>query len=293
MTNDPRQIVLTDVTCGITTTGNMEALHMALSSILMQEYLPSKILLRFEGKFPSFATFYVEQLSELARLKGVLFSLTVDTSHGIRYARDFLIDNCTTKLLWMGDDDVVYSPHCLRMLITAYNTVSAEFGDGVVSYVNGNKPDVNNRRGYEDFTTTPIPSSSVKNNDGYNAVFSGANCIVECETADTGNLLINVSNIRRHSIRFEHYEYAFNSSGDDTLFALLCKKAGLMGFFSTRADSFHLEKPNVRFNEFAARKNMLLAQCKLEDIDPSFLRSMLPWLKMEQAKRRKDLPCSS
>jgi len=267
------------VTYGVPSTGNVQALLMSLATVLQQERRPEKILIRMEGEYPAFGSFYFEQIAALARILGVEFTITTDKSQGIRYARDWLIDNTTTDLLWMGDDDVLYAPHCLKELLVGYAD-AGKMSPGTVAYVNGNKPDVNNRRGYDNFEIEFRDSAKTKENEGYNFFFKGKGKTVRCNTCDTGNLLISVTRVRGDNIRFQAFAKSWNCSGDDSLFAIMCHANGLHGFFRTRADSYHLEKPNVRFNEFAARKTMLLRECELLKVDPKCLETVLPWLKM-------------
>ena len=266
------------VTYLVPSTGNVQALLMSLSSVLMQTVKPKGILVRMEGEYPAFGSFYFEQIAALARILGIEFTITTDKSRGIRYARDWLIDKCPTSLGWMGDDDVIYAPHCLSELLEGQKDAE-HMHPFITAYVNGNKPDVNNRRGYDNFEIEFKDSSKVKDHDGYNFFFEGEGQTVLCNTCDTGNLLIDVLNIRANGIKFEAFAKSWNCSGDDSLFALLCHKEDLKGYFRTRADSYHLEKPNVRFNEFAARKTMLLRECELLGLDETQLKNVLPWLK--------------
>jgi hypothetical protein len=286
------------VTFGITSTGNIQALLMCLSSVVLQTHKPEKILLRMEGEYPAFGNFYLEQLVALARIHNIEVSITTAKSQGIRYARDWLIDNCMSQLLWMGDDDCVYGADCLAELLVGYAEAESQFlsrdiveGNtpleerSFLGYVNGNKADVNNRRGYEDFQLQFKEGAAAQNHDGYNYFFSRPGKTVLCGTADTGNLLINLCAIRLFGVRFQVFSEAFNSSGDDTLFALMCHKYNCLGFFRTSADAYHLEKPqDVRknFSEFAARKNMLLRECELLNLPKDHLVSMLPWLKTKK-----------
>lgn len=270
--------MLPGTTYGVTSVGNLQAILMSLTSVILQLKPVSKILIRMEGEYPAFGNFYMEQLAALARIKGIEFAVVTDSTKGIRFARDWLIDNCTTKFLWMGDDDVVYAPDCHANLFAAFEQLSLK--DKNIAYINGNKPDVNNRRGYDDFKLEVVAGKDAQDNCGYNYLFSRPGKTVRCHTCDTGNLFLNIENLHaKPKARFQVFKKAYNSSGDDTLFALMCQNEGLSGYFRTDADSFHLEKPGVRFNEFTARKNMLLRECEILKIDPKKLDSMLPWLK--------------
>lgn len=275
----PTQRIMQEVTFGVTTSGNIRALTMALASVLQGNVIPAKIILRFEGSVPGMNDFYLEQLACLARFKFVDFQLSIAASVGIRAARDWLIDTTTTTFLWMGDDDVIYAPHCLEELMQGYTNAVKMSARHAVGFINGNKPDLNNRRGYGDFTLVSLDSRNVKDRDSYNQPFHGPGRTVFHNTMDTGNVLIHVHNTKAKKIRFSHFGRSYNAGGEDTLFALLCHRAGLLGFFHTRADSFHLEKPEVRFGEFAARKNMLLRECELLGIDPVNIENMMPGVK--------------
>lgn len=274
------QSIAARVTFGITTTGNVQALQMALSSVLMGHILPARILLRFEGQFPAFANFYLEQLSELARVRGVEFSLNVAKSSGVRAARDWLLDNCATEYLWMGDDDAIYMPHCLAEFHDAIMGLESSLrADEFWGYVVGTKPDLNNRRGYQDFSTEPRDAETAENHSSFNQFYKGKGTTVLHHHLDTGNVVFNVRKLRVAGIRFSVYEKSYNAGGEDTLFALMSNKAGLQGYFRTRADAIHLEKPEIRFNEFAARKTMLLRDCQIQGIDPAEVQDMMPWVK--------------
>ncbi len=270
-------------TYGVSTTGNMKALLMSLSSILLGRDLPSKILIRMEGEYPSTSEFYLEQLFDLARIKGVSISLTVEESRGIRYARDWLIDNTTTPHLWMGDDDVIYDHECL---FTFYQALG-QLDQTKLAYINGTKADVNNRRGYRDFSKRVYRAKDAKDGAGYNFIWEGESKLVRSPTCDTGNLFVNVGAIKGSGCRFEYFSHSTNSSGDDTLFSLLCHKAGLEGYFATGARAWHLEKPAVTsFNEFAARKNLVYAQALNIGMKPDeaaeAVKQMLAWEQLRE-----------
>ncbi len=269
---------LQDVTYGVSTTGNMKALCMSISSILLGTHLPCAIISRSEGEYPAFSEFYLEQLADLARIKGVSFNITVEPSRGIRYARDWLIASCLTKYLHMGDDDVIYETNNLCRLHLAATGKE----DKTLSFIQGTKADVNNRRGYNDFSKKIFTDADATDGAGYNFIWEGFGKVVRSPTCDTGNLLLHLPNIKAAGAKFEHFEHSTNSSGDDTLFALLLRKAGLDGYFATGARAWHLEKPKVTsFNEFAARKNLVYSQALLIGFSPTeasqAVEQMLAW----------------
>lgn len=268
---------------GVSTTGNVKALVASLSSVLLQLSPPSVIFIRSEGEYPITSEFYLEQLFALARIKDIEVSFHVGKSLGIRHARDWLIRNSPTELLWMGDDDVIYAPDCAGTLISS--TLDPAVDPETLAYINGTKADVTNRRGYRDFSLKTFQSCDALDGAGYNFVWEGPNKVVKSPTADTGNLLINTRNVIKKGIRFEHFEHSTNCSGDDTLFALLCHRAGLLGYFATGAVAWHLEKPQVTsFNEFAARKNLVYQQAIAIGYAPNAaakaVEQMLAWEKL-------------
>lgn len=269
----------TNYTWGCTTTGNIQALCMSVMSVLLGQSLPNQILIRFEGEFPCFDNFYLAQLAELARHKKVDFSLHVAKSQGVRFARDWLMRKTITPYLWMGDDDAIYAPYCLTEFAEAVRELVNNRRPEKWGYVVGNKPDLNNRRGYEDFSTTPIPSETAANHSSFNQFYEGESRTVLHEHLDTGNVVLNVHPLIRDGVSFNPFPKSFNSGGEDTLFALQCNQKGHQGYFRTRADAFHLEKPQVRFGEFAARKTALLRECELLGIPTHRIEGMMPWVK--------------
>ncbi len=271
-----------NVTLGVTSTGNLRALTMALSSVLLGSELPCRILLRLEGEFPSFGDFYLEQVSELARVQGVEFVIHVARSQGIRNARDFLLRESRTKLLWMLDDDVIARPECLSAFMEADRLLAQTQGNGW-GYVNGTKPDLNNRRGYKDFSTVPLRGDQAKENQSYNQFYEGPGVLVRHSTADTGNLLINVPAVLTQGIGFNTLPASTNAGGEDTMFALQCAQKGLSGWFHTGARSYHLEKPETRFGEYAARKQYLLTEAARLGLPTSSIELMMPWVKAFQS----------
>jgi hypothetical protein len=268
-----------DVTFGVSCVGNVEALQMCLASVLQGKLLPCTIVVRFEGPMPSFGTFYMEQLSDLARFKGVEFVMTVAKSKGIRAARDWLLEICATKYLWMGDDDVIYDPECLSNF-EFVTSAGEEF-----AYLCGTKADVNNRRGWKDFNTKVHSHEDVREDCSFNHHYDKKKCFgltARIHGMDTGNCLINLSAIRGKKIRFQMFDESTNCGGEDTLFALACNHAGLTAYFVPSAQSFHLEKPRINFGEDAARAEMVMRaiESKRWGMASKQLakKSLFPWL---------------
>lgn len=267
------------VTFGVSSTGNIKALLMCLSSVILQTSRPKEILLRLEGEFPAFSDFYLEQLAELARHFGIGFTIHVAESNGVREARDWLVAHCSTPFLWMGDDDVIYEPTCLRELVLALVDIANLNSTGKLGYVVGMKPDVNNRRGYGNFSKEPYTENDIQDECSYNHFYHGPSKVVKMSTADTGNLLIAVENIRGHGIQFAMFPESANASGEDTMFAAACMHCGLLGYLAAGARSYHLEKPGASFSESAARTEMLYRTFDLLGYDKKTLDGFMPYQK--------------
>lgn len=276
-------MILENVSFGVSSRGNTKALLMCLASILNGTKLPQAILIRFEGDIPSFGDFYYEQLAALARFKGVEWWMRDAKSQGVRVARDFLLDNCPTKFLWMCDDDVIYEHDCLEHF---YN-VLVPCAETKLSYFCGTKGDVNNRRGYGNFKMDIHKKEDVYPNCPFNWFYDKEDCkglTAPIYTMDTGNALICVPNIRAKGIKFNQFGDSLNSGGEDTIFALECLKADLEAFIVPSARAYHLEKPGqLNFSEFAARAEMVMRVCDLrqykkEHID--YMRKVFfPWVR--------------
>lgn len=251
---------LNDTTFAVNTVGNTQALLLCLSSVINATQVPRKIRIRSEGHFPSTSGYYLEQLMEFARWKGVETSITVDKSKGVRYARDWQIDNCTTRYLWMGDDDVVYHYECLENLYGAMMTIHPKARDEV-AYLCGSKADLNNRRNYPNWNTSLQGADKVKEDCPFFYSYDVQACagkIAKMSTMDTGNCFLNIPLLRKHGIRFTLYDDSVNCGGEDTLFAMECANLKLQAYFVPSAQSYHLEKENLNFSEFAARAEMIL-----------------------------------
>lgn len=274
-------IILGEVTFAVTSTGN-RVLAMTLASIVNQLVKPGKVLIRMEGEFPAINDFYLEQVMDLGRVFGMEFTICVSNSKGVREARDWLIRNCNTSLLWMGDDDVVYDPNCLKFLYGAY-MLNAHAG-----FIQGAKPDVNNRRGYGDFNRRIHSNRDVVDRCSYNQFYAiDANgpepMTVKTLTADTGNMLVNVETLRAHNILFTQFPVSANASGEDTLFAGAIAAAKLEGVFCPCASGFHLEKPVGGFNEFGARTEMLYRAFEQKGYPLEVLEDFMPFQKRHRS----------
>lgn len=279
------QKIAAHVVFGVNTVGNVQALSLCLLSVLQGEVLPAKIQIRCEGDLPVSNNFYLAQLSDLARLKGVEVSITRALSQGVRFARDWQISNASieTPYLWMGDDDAVYDYRCLKNLIKAHELDSKAEKNSAI-FVSGTKVDVNNRRGYVNFELNKRPIDELKDNCSFNHYY-GIDEIdaryVKSYTADTGNLLIHTHLVQSHGIRFSLFEDSTNCGGEDTLFALECWHNKRRGIYAPAAVAFHLEKEKINFSEFAARAEMLLRVSEQRGYSKELVDKMkaacMPW----------------
>jgi hypothetical protein len=267
------------VTVGISSKGNTQALTMCLTSVLTSSVLPLAIQVRLEGDPSGCSNFYFEQLASLASLRGVAFQFSVFKSTGVRDSRDWQVSNCQTPWLWMLDDDVVVDHLCLEAYQEASYPLGADLG-----FFAGSKPDVNNRRNYPVFDTTPVTKEVflMTSNHNHNLIYRPSEFLgvsAPAEVLDTGNCILNVQKIKEVGIKFRQFPDQFNPSGDATTVSLALNKAGLKGFFVPAAVAYHLEKPNGGFNEFEARGEMLLRLCEVKGYDKSILKNWMPGVK--------------
>lgn len=266
-------------TLGITTKGNMTALRMALAAALSGEAVPERILLRLEGEFPGFGDYYFEQLVATAAFYGVDFQMTFAKSEGVRVAKQWLLDNCQTPYLWISDDDVLPDSWCLSEFSEQLPQVQSQCvrAGQDWGFLAGAKFDVNNRRKYPDFSDRPhylkegelLGETALQNLAYYPE--EQAVRFHPTKIFDGGCVVLNVLALRRMALKFTVKGPSAPSSGVDTLMALRCDKARLVGFFLPFAHALHLEKPVPNFESGADRKEMLLRICDLEDLDHSIV----------------------
>lgn len=247
-----------DVTFAVSSLGNVDALQLCLASVLNAETVPGKIMLRFEGSLPSFARFYLEQLADLARLKGVEWSMTLDRSKGIRYARDWMLHNCRTEYLWMGDDDVIYDWDCLtqfRKVIHPVGGVSLFLSNQQAAWVCGVKVDVNNRRKYADYSQEIRSSNLPMSQNHFYSKQNHSGLCYRFDKLDTGNVIFNVPRIKG-KLSFQVFKDSANGGAEDACFALKALQMGYSAFLAPAAQSIHLEKEQVYFNELRNRQEI-------------------------------------
>jgi hypothetical protein len=258
-----------DITAGISCKGNIQALLLCLSSICNATFRPARIQVRLEGELSGIANFYLEQLSDLARLRGIEMSFALCRSTGARDSRDWQLQHCATKWLWMLDDDVIADADCLE----AYLSVSP--GTASSDFLAGSKCDVNNRRNYPFFDMCPQRPLPLREDANHSLVYDVDFCWAICaptKALDTGNCLLNVTSIRNARVTFRQFPDQLNCSGDGTTFWLALEHAGLVGYFVPSAVAYHLEKPGGGFNEFNARGEMLLRLCDVKGWNKESLR---------------------
>lgn len=277
-----------DTTLGVTCSGNVRALCMALLSVFNSPSIPHKLLLRLEAEMPLTDDFYLAQVLDYIRQTGAEIMITVAQGTGVRAARDWLVENTRTKFLWMIDDDVVVSPDCLEMFCRSQNAESKPVGA-----FQGTKTDINNRRGYDNFNTFVRPRSDLKPgvsaNHHWEKLPKGMGDrtqasvpTYEIQTIDTGNVLFDVEFLEKCSLRFERLPLSANSGGEDTLMAVqICMSGGAV-LLNPWAQAIHLEKPVIKFNEFAARAQMVyeaaVAMGAPLDLLNQVRRQIMPWV---------------
>ncbi len=245
---------------------------MCIASVLNQQVLPARIQLRFEGKLPHFGSFYLEQLSCLAKMLNVEWDMTIDTSKGVRHARDWHIENCPTQHLWMGDEDVIYPPHCLMEYSRMFQQL--DLTGAKIGACAGVKVDVSNRRGYADWnvgvydTFPAVPGPACLNHFYGVMVYQQSQWFQTVHEPfaylDTGNCLINTETVKRAGIKFQAFPDSVpNAGGEDEVFAISLVKHGLVVAPCLHAEAYHLEKPKVMFDETAARKELVIRSKQL------------------------------
>jgi hypothetical protein len=257
-------------TLGVSSKGNTKALCMCLASVLTGKTKPARIQVRLEGEQPGFNEFYLEQITDLARFFGVTVLIAVAKSTGVRDSRDWQLTTCKTPYLWMVDDDVILDSECLQAYVRACDEPATE----TASYLAGSKIDVNNRRDYPRFSMTPHGREDVKEFANANHVWDIEKCwgkIAPTQSLDTGNVLFDIDSIRKAGCTFRQFPDQANPSGDATTFSLVLDKAGLKGIFVPSARAYHLEKPGKGFNEFEARREMLLRTSDVKGFNKDIL----------------------
>lgn len=280
-----------DVCFVVNTTRGDEALMMCLSSVLLQNRPPDQILVNFNGPFPAFGKFYLEQLAELARHRGVAFAFAVSPSLGVRAARQetFKTLSGSSCLMWMGDDDVVYVPSCLDQLLTCYESATqTKLFDKV--YVQGSKPDLNNRRAYGDFKSEIFTSQNelakssiheVSPNRFYSAT-AFADKAFATSAFDTGNVLLDPFLAASEDVSFDPFpDSAKNVGGEDTLFGAMLRKKGWTGLLAPSAIGYHLESPVSMkpWDVMKERGEMILRSADALGLDKDELKkSFAPWV---------------
>ena len=115
-------------------------------------------------------------------------------------------------------------------------------------------------------------------------------------TLDTGNVLLNVEALRTNGLRFQMFPDSTNCGGEDTLMAMQIYVKGGEVRGSPWAVSLHLEKPEVRFNEFSARGELIQRSMDQLGMSPELKEAMRPemmpwcWQKENTGEIRKFTP---
>lgn len=262
------------VVLGITTKGNIDALRLCLTSVLTSSVVPSKIIIRSEGELP-LVDFYLQRIADMARLQGVEFAVHRCASEGIRSARNWLLGQAGAHTLWLLDDDVIVNHRCLEQLVKVQallETYSDVPNDprGSWAWIAASKVDVVNIRQYPDYSTKrrPIPSAfmePVSQNHFYEPLPRNPSyCALP--RVDTGNTLLNTGLIEKKGINFSSVPLSANAGGEDTVFSYVARKSKLSGWMAMEAESYHLEKAQVRFDERVNRAAVVELSTKLYDL---------------------------
>ena len=259
-----------NLTLGVSSKGNTQALLLCLSSVLVGVTRPDYIQIRLEGKRPGFDSFYLEQLMGLAKVLNIPVRITSCLSTGVRDSRDWQLAECKTDYLWLVDDDVVVDCVCMA----AYNK-AIEGLDEEWAYLAGSKIDVNNRRNYPHFDMRERTVEELSAQSNHSHLYDIEGCMGQTaptKVLDTGNVLFYLPPIKAQGCKFRQFPDQANPSGDATTFSLVLDRAGLSGRFVPSARAYHLEKENGGFNEFEARREMLLRTCEVKSFDKQIVQ---------------------
>lgn len=273
-----------------TTVSNGEALAMMLLSVLGQDLMPEEIFIYCAGEPLGTDSFYLKQCMALARIKQVRIVIEAGPNNGVRKNRDHLLEYARRNgfdYAWMVDDDVFFESDYLWQLCRLKDALRKELKSepDKVAWYTGFKADVSNTRGYKDFQLDIKDKldgsyNGVSVNHIYDVSLTGQQDFLmycpEVRTLDTGCALLSLMHCEdsKFTLRDDH----LNAGGEDTAFALQLCNAGYSGKFNPCAASWHLEKPNPRFDEFAARGEMLLSLCEQYGWDKAPLEEFMPWL---------------
>lgn len=273
------QKVDNNVVLGIPTTGNIHALLVSLTAVAQGSTLPCQVIIRSEGHFPSFAHYYLEQLADVYRQRGVEFIFAVTPSKGLRGAVDWLLSAVKSKHFWMIADDVMPCPTALENLMCSAYILTSNPETRNWGYITGNKQDVNNRRGWPDYSQTE--NVAVDYCPTYGNYARSSPQIVRNRLLDNSHALFNLDFINgmEHPPRETLFDFGYQSGGDDTLFGLYLQHVGLAGWFCPHSQAFHLEKESQNFNEPTARVEAIYRQSQILGIKltKADLLSMFPY----------------
>jgi hypothetical protein len=245
-----------DITLGINHANSQEALSLCLSSVLLSKRLPGYINILCQREYPT-GGFYLEQLISLARIYGVLINISFASRVGLAKAMGWQLANRFTPYLWLLDDDVIVNPDCLATFENGLKNLKPE-----VAFLQGPKADVNNRRGYKDFSNTvhhyPEEGKPFHIHHGYSENYSNP-----CTLIDGGNVLLITPQLDGAD-KFLRELWKNNSPAPDTMLAAWIHDKGFEGRLYPNAQSYHLEKPtgDLPFRELPMRAELVMQACK-------------------------------
>jgi hypothetical protein len=272
-----------NITCSVATTGNLPGLCLTLSSILAGLFLPRYLIIRHEGG-AEFSSFYLEQLIDLARFRGVDVSIEFAPKSGVRLTRTAQLEECNTKWLWIADDDVIYDHRFLLNMNRHMNFGLLDHPEKLC-YLCGAKPDINARAAeIAGFSNKIEPKTSLLNWDGRANLHWGdpdelLSYRIPMKYPDTGAILIyrpNVFLIGASFMPFQEGESLPSAPGSDSLFGMQVMSKGGTGFFIPSAQALHLSKPASRFSEANSRTEAILASAYRLGVKPSDVADFPP-----------------
>lgn len=260
---------MSSITAGICTDGKyLDSLALTLSALLTGSQSPQRIIVQFNDPQGRTDSFVLSQLAHLALLKNVPLDFVFEPAHphGIRGYRDVLIRRVSSGGLLFVDDDVLLDGSALTNLTVALRSID----EADCGWVCGTKLDVNNLRGYADYSRE-WSDSPVKDTHTLSRSLEPVSSWVP----DTGFMLLNVPLIIKNGIKFVTNSIHANSGGEDTIFGAQCGSKGLEGYIIPSARAWHLDKAQIRFTQDAARTEAVMRT--LDSLNIAYPELPLSW----------------
>lgn len=241
----------------------------------------------------------MSQLSALAREFSTKLVLVPRKSAGVFQLREtqLKMENGCRWVVFLDDDVILRhdSLHNLAWLGSLQQTWRSESKTPLCAYYQGTKWDVSNTRGYGNFDLERVTSETATNfnvpttrpdldmgESDLSSRFSGpaldGSLFQETYFCDTGFCMFDRKVVKEKGLSFIHNTTNTPAGGEDALFALQCESRNVPRIWIKTAEAIHLEKPNVRFGEFAYRKEAVLRTAEALKYPTNRLAEFLSWV---------------